>query len=514
MDTRSSLLERELKFSAEPALALPDLRGLVDTTRLPQQELRAAYFDTADLRLWRQGITLRHRVGEGPEDGLWTLKLPGAVAGPALERTELSWPGARQSVPAEVTAILQGLVRHAELGTLFDLTTTRQRLVLDTTGGRLGELDDDLVDVDGGPNDGLRFRQLELELAEGAQDAERAATAHAVAEALTSAGAQAGDGVKFAKALGNDAAPTRPRRALSRRARMADVVRTSIQDGLRRLLAHDYLLRLEPADPGVEDVHQARVATRRLRSDLKTLRAVLDPVWNDHMRKDLRWLGNLLGEVRDLDVLRQQFGSDHADGSEAGLLEIDAVLSAERQSAVIALHEGLESKRYVRLLDRLDAASLSPPLLAGSGPRGRTIVHPGQRARKALPRLVAVPWRTLRKRVRKAGGAPTDDQLHRIRIGAKQLRYASELASPVEGRPARRTARRAQRLQTVLGDHHDAVFAEAWLRRESRGLTRAAILEAGRLIEAQRKRQANLRRVWPRRWHALAKRKGLRWLEA
>jgi inorganic triphosphatase YgiF len=57
------MLERELKFSAAPALALPDLRNLVETTRLPQQHLDAAYFDTADLRLWRQGITLRHRVG-------------------------------------------------------------------------------------------------------------------------------------------------------------------------------------------------------------------------------------------------------------------------------------------------------------------------------------------------------------------------------------------------------------------------------------------------------------------
>ncbi|HEY6472762.1 MAG TPA: CHAD domain-containing protein, partial [Acidimicrobiales bacterium] len=268
------------------------------------------------------------------------------------------------------------------------------------------------------------------------------------------------------------------------------------------------------SDPGVEDVHQARVASRRLRSDLKTLRAVLDPVWNDHMRGDLRWLGNLLGEVRDIDVLRQEFGSSgDADDVGDGLRQLDAILSAQRRSGVVALREALESQRYLRLLDRLDAAAVSPPLFVNAPRHGRA-VRPGHRAQKALPSVVAVPWRSLRKRVRKAGKTPSDAQLHRIRIGAKQLRYASELASPVVGRRARRTARRAEALQTVLGDHHDAVLAEAWLRRESTGLPQPGVLEAGRLIEAQRRRQADLRRAWRGRWRALAKKKDRRWLKA
>jgi CHAD domain-containing protein len=115
--------------------------------------------------------------------------------------------------------------------------------------------------------------------------------------------------------------------------------------------------------------------------------------------------------------------------------------------------------------------------------------------------------------VRNAGRTPTDAQLHKIRIGAKQLRYACELASPVEGKRARRTARKAEHLQTVLGEHHDAVFAEGWLRTESTRLTPAGVLDAGRLIEVQRQRQADLRREWRREWRALAKRKARRWLK-
>jgi CHAD domain-containing protein len=503
----------ELKFSAEPALALPDLRGLVDTTRLQELSLRAAYFDTADLRLWRQGITLRHRVGEGPEGGLWTLKLPHDAGGAALARTEVSWPGVRGPVPAEVTAVVRGLVRHAELRQVFELSTTRGRMVLhDRAGNRIGELDDDFVTVAGGPNDGLRFRQLELELAEGADGSDRAATVRAVADALASAGARARDTAKFAKALGPDAATSRAvAKQLSKRSRMADVVRASVEHALGRLLAHDYVLRLEAADPRSEDVHQARVATRRLRSDLKTLRGLLDPVWNEHVRADLRWLGNLLGEVRDLDVLRQRLRPARADATEAGWFEIDAVLSEQRSAAIASLQVGLDSERYLRLLDRLDAAAVSPPLSADEAARG-VAVHPGPRARKALPRVVRAPWRALRRRVRKAGKQPTDAQLHKIRIGAKQLRYASELAVPVGGKPARRTATRAEHLQTVLGEHHDAVFAEAWLRRAATGLPPAAVLEAGRLIEAQRRDQADMRRAWRGAWRALADKKGRRWL--
>ncbi|HEY6471762.1 MAG TPA: CYTH and CHAD domain-containing protein, partial [Acidimicrobiales bacterium] len=442
-----------MKFSAAPALALPDLRGFVDTTRLPEQELRAAYFDTSDLRLWAQGITLRHRVGEGPDEGLWTLKLPSDVADGVLERSELSWPGRRESVPFEVSKILAGLVRHAELRHLLDVATTRQRLVLhDREGNKVGELDDDMVTVTGGPNDGLRFRQIELELAdEGEPGSDRSAVTGAVVGALAAAGARAGDGAKFAKALGLGAAAARRGRPLTKRARMSDVVRASIEDGLGRLLAHDYLLRAAASDPGVEDVHQARVASRRLRSDLKTLRAVLDPVWNDHMRADLRWIGNLLGVVRDIDVLRQEFGSS-GDGGDVddvgdGLRQLDAVLSAQRRSGVLALREALESQRYLRLLDRLDAATVTPPLLISAPRHGHSAVRPGHRAQKDLPSVVDVPWRSLRKRVRKVGRTPSDAQLHRIRIGAKQLRYASELASPVVGKRARRTARRAEALQ-------------------------------------------------------------------
>ena len=72
-------LERELKFDVEPEWVAPDLSGAGRIERLPDQRLETTYFDTAEYRLWSQGITLRHRVESdaGPDSpGKWTVKLP------------------------------------------------------------------------------------------------------------------------------------------------------------------------------------------------------------------------------------------------------------------------------------------------------------------------------------------------------------------------------------------------------------------------------------------------------
>ncbi len=99
-----------------------------------------------------------------------------------------------------------------------------------------------------------------------------------------------------------------------------------------------------------------------------------------------------------------------------------------------------------------------------------------------------------------AGSAPTDQQLHQIRIAAKRLRYAAEAAEPVVGKRARRVASAAERLQTQLGDHHDAVVAEAWLRDRAKGASSKVAFSAGVLAAEQMRRQARYRQGWQARW--------------
>src|SRR5205085_6240773 len=107
---------------------------------------------------------------------------------------------------------------------------------------------------------------------------------------------------KLVRALGPRALapPDPPIPPLGRDPSAALVVRVAIASSVQRLLTHDPVVRL---DAGQVGVHQARVSTRRLRSDLKTFGPLVDQAWADGLRADLKGLADALGHVRDADVL-------------------------------------------------------------------------------------------------------------------------------------------------------------------------------------------------------------------
>jgi CHAD domain-containing protein len=497
---RTSLLEREFKFELPLGLPLPDLRDVIaQTTRLPETSFETVYFDTAGLRLWQQGLTLRHRRPDDSEDGVWTLKLPEPSGGPELERTELSWSGSDHAVPSEAHVLVAGLVRREPLRRVVTLETKRQRLTLSTERGTgadvVAEIDDDVVAVVGGSRDGVRFRQLELELRSERWKYSR------VIKRLVDAGLQMERTTKLAKALELTDAPADLPSVET--ATLEDVVLRSLLSGFEQLLEHDWRLRLQSSAPSQRAVHKSRVATRRLRSDLKTFGAVLDPVWLRHTLTELSWYGEVLGRIRDLDVLAQELMPAPPPFRQR--------LGVQRREEAEHLQECLSSDRYLNLLDRLHASAGRLPLRAGSLEDAR------RPAADALPVLVGARWRAVRREVRRAGSEPSAAELHRIRIKSKRLRYAAEAATPIIGGPARRTASAAERLQTVLGEHHDAVAREAWLRREwgqddCVSTSAAAAFSAGLLAQEARQRQHELERLWRKELHGLRARKERAWL--
>jgi CHAD domain-containing protein len=494
----SDPIEREVKLAADRQLSLPDLRDLVKrTVRLPEQRLLAVYFDTPDYRLWARKITLRHRIGEDNGIGTWTLKTPQPNAGPTLDRTELEWIGPLDFIPDPVDQILRGIVRRAALQKITSLETIRRRLALQ--GKRqilLAELDDDSVTIHGGPHDGGCFRQIELELAEADDD-----LLERCIERLCEAGAWVDDrGPKLARAIDDDVVNEAVSPSLGAKSTMADVVRASIQAGLNRILDHEYVLRLDAEDPSPEAIHQTRVAARRLRSDLQTFQAVLDPLWVSHTLNELKWLGGELGLVRDVDVLGQHLDlSGSPKVGDKGVTGLREQLQDQRRVAAERVAEALQSERYLLLLDKLHAAVERPPFLDKGTGRGGDI-RPTQKASKALPKVVKRPWKKLRKEARGAGRKPTDRQLHKIRIRAKRLRYAAEAAEAVVGKKASRVAASAEGLQTQLGDHHDAVVAEAWLRIRAKGVSPKVAFSAGLLAGEQIRRQQLYREDWRAGW--------------
>lgn len=495
--TKPLVVEGDVQFAAALDLDLPDLGDAVGwTAPVGEERLWTTYFDTSDFRLWRSGLTLSNRRGEGSEEGTWTLKLPEAPAAAGFERSEVSWPGSVETIPGEAAALLCGLVRRSALVQVAELLTLRRRLVLHgSDGSTLGGLDDDIVTVSGGSRDGFRFRQLELDVVAGDPG-----TAEAVFASLHDAGARVSDAPMLAVALGLSAglAPDTKPTEIGKGAAFGDLVTAALTDGLERLLAHDYRMRLD--GPGVDphDVHQARVATRRLRSNLKLFEPVLDPVWVAHTRAELRWLGEILGRVRDCDVMAEHLvaGPQWSGEESEGLDRLRSSLTAERRAAARELMTVLATDRYLDLLGRLHAGIQMAPFFPHGDAAASRVWISGDPAKRALPGLVELEWRALHRKLQKIGDHPSDRELHKTRIRAKRLRYAAEAAAPVLGRPARRTAKAAEELQTVLGEHHDAVNLEQWLRLHAIKGSRQTSFVAGELTAEQRRRQDEIRHHW------------------
>ena len=118
-------METETKYEADASTVLPGLDTLpgVAGTRGPDiVQLEAEYYDTADFRLLRSGITLRRR--KGGDDAGWHLKLP---AGPA-SREEIRRPLGRagRRAPAELTNLVRASTRGRPLEPVASITTLRQ----------------------------------------------------------------------------------------------------------------------------------------------------------------------------------------------------------------------------------------------------------------------------------------------------------------------------------------------------------------------------------------------------
>jgi CHAD domain-containing protein len=492
------MLEREVKLAATPTFTLPDLEDLaaaVEATPVDEHRLETVYYDTPDLRLARWGCTLRLRQGEG-----WTLKLPAPPSdGPALTRRELEFPGSGSRPPDGAVALVIAYVRRSTLVPVASLSTVRRRVQLKNREGTvLAEVVDDDVSVIQGLRVQSRFREVEVELRD--PSAER--LLEPILARLRGAGAADEDQAsKLVRALGAraTAAPEVDPLPLTAASSAGELVRHVIATAVEGLMRHDPGVRLGD-DP--EDVHRARVATRRLRSQLRTFRSMLDPVWANSLREDLRWLGAGLGSVRDKQVMAQRLRgrtTTLAEEDAAVVTELSSELEGESEEARGRLVLDMRSDRYIDLIERLVDASRAPALTADAQ----------QPAAVVMPSLGRRDWTRLRKGIARLPEPAANADLHRIRILAKRVRYAAEAAAPIVGKVASRFADAAAGLQDVLGDHQDSVTAQAWLRGAGNG---ARAFVAGELCAAERDAAAHDRVQWFKVWKKVDRKRLRRWM--
>ncbi|MCS7476163.1 CHAD domain-containing protein [Umezawaea endophytica] len=453
----TSVHETERKYEAPAGSDLPPLDGFpgVAAEARPERiELEAVYYDTPDLRLARGGVTLRRRTGG--DDAGWHLKLPVGED----TREEVRVPlGKAKKPPKELTGLVQVHARGAALAPVARIRTTRERWQLvDEHGDLLVEVVEDLVSAEvvdeGSTTDS--WREIEVELGErGGRE-----LLDVVERRLYTAGIRRStSSAKLTRLLADRMGPKPPGPRTGRKATTGDVVLAYLHEHAAALKHYDPAVRRDQDDA----VHQMRVATRRIRSALQAYGKVVDRERTRELTTELKWLAGVLGEARDLEVLRERF----SDG--VARLDPDLVLgpiaarltrhfSPLEQAAHATSVATLNSARYFALLDAVDALLAAPPLTPLAA----------ERATKALPALVDKSYRRLARHAEEvldtSPGEVRDVALHESRKAAKRLRYTTEAAVPVFGKGAKAYRKRIKGIQTLLGEHQDSVVARPALR--------------------------------------------------
>ena len=252
-----------------------------------------------------------------------------------------------------------------------------------------------------------------------------------------------------------------------------------------------------------DHVRKTRVALRRLRSNLRTFGEFLDRERTEPVVAQLGALAAELGGVRDREVLAGRIRADAKalpETEREPVGELTRVLEEEIRTARASTVAYLDSERFTKLVADLESLATDPPLTVAAGRPAAAVAGP----------LAAGPWEKLRKGIRSLPHDPPDAQLHRIRILAKRARYAAQAVEPAVGEPARAYAAAAAELQTILGEHQDAITTEAWLAAAARG---DSAFVAGRLAGLERAKAIEMRGRWREAWKTLSARDLRAWME-
>lgn len=504
--------ETELKFvGPEEALALlrrsKALLRLAGKRRAKTRELKGVYFDTEDFALRDAGFVLRVR-----NDGDGFVQTIKATNGANVAtRMEVKSEVAEQA--PQIDAISDGglrrriakIVKRKPLVPVFTVEVRRTTLLLNAGRGGLIEAAFDTGAIRCGKAS-LPVSEFELELVKGDPAAliSCARTLTAGTPLMLSLKSKSQRG--YALAQGAVEAPLSAGRLMLPAGATAD-------EAFARIIGHclNHLLgnwAAVVAARDAEGVHQMRVALRRLRSSFSlfagTFRSALA-----ELETEVRWIADVLGVARDLDVFETEVFKPAAEahGADDRLQELATLVRARRRIAWHDLLGALESDRFRRLAFELAAVTFARPWLdpaAGVAEAG-TSAAAFVRERLA-PRYARV--RKLGKRI----GELDEGKRHALRIKLKKLRYAVDFFASVlsEGR-TKRFLRRLGALQDVLGEMNDAAVARALMAEvvaaqdRSESATGAAGYAAGVVVGWHLGHLKDRSRRLKKRWAQFAK---------
>lgn len=235
----------------------------------------------------------------------------------------------------------------------------------------------------------------------------------------------------------------------------------------------------------VQAVHQARVATRRIR---EALPLVARGRAGKSLKRSVRKLTRVLGPVRELDVALMNLDQMRTSGdvSEAAIARLRQLISEERQRLGAEMVRLISHYNLAKLRKRAVGAAARGPALSGTRDPRRVAAALARAARRA---------EGLRAAMENAAGIYLPDRLHQVRIAVKKLRYALEIAQDLSGSRATVRIRTLKRVQDLLGRMHDLEMLIARTRAIQSGAGAANLKLSADLDRLVRRLENECRRL-------------------
>ncbi len=424
------------------------------------------YLDTFDWDLLKKGLSLRYRTKDGA--AFYTLKGLGRIEEGIAERMEIE-------AALEAPVIRPAEVRVKEINGQIDriihpwklleqilVRTDRHTWRLTSPAGARMEMSFDEASFQAkGLNKSRRtrnLRELEAELLQGAP--EELIVLREVISQLSPYPPSAASKLQTAMERLSIRLPSK-RPPAQYLVRLTD----RLDQALRKILSHQFL-RFGDLLPGVigdtdpEFVHQARVATRRMRSALVIFSGAVSPARFSYLASELKWLADLFGAVRDLDVFLLNlnvFEEKIERFFEKKIRLFTDLIESRRTEPLKELKEGLSSPRYEKFEKAL-TRFLQGPL--PSRPRGPLA---SKSLREAAPLILKEKLDGVIGEGQRAQADPKPKRFHRLRIEMKRLRYACEFVAPAYDGALERFIETTVEIQDCLGELQDTVFTKGFI---------------------------------------------------
>jgi inorganic triphosphatase YgiF len=454
--------EVELKFLIESG-GLPMLDALPvigkRLRRTPRKHIETTYFDTSDRRFTDNGLALRVRKQD--KNALLSIKQAGSL-GSGREEWERpidgDEPNANDMSGSPAERLLQKNGSDARLSPLYTVAVDRASFLVKEGSAQIEiAVDRGEIKRDGAE---LPVCELELELKKGDPRqlfalAQRFIDKAPLRLSLVSKGDR-GDRMVNGS-WGRPVVASTPK--LEPGMTAAQAFRTICHSCL-----YDFMLN-EPAvddDGDIEGVHRARIAIRRLRAAFSLFSPLLDDRDHERLRRELSWLSDQLGAVRDLDVMQVETFEPRVNAGAAplGATSLLAEVAKRRGAARRNLHAALYSDRMRKLLFDLV----------------RWLDHGEWQARSEAQEPVLTcarellngKFKSLRKRARHLAEADAETR-HDVRIATKKLRYMSEFFQSLVTGGKRQSrfktfVRLLEKIQGALGEIQDGAARAQFLQ--------------------------------------------------